>query len=154
MALETQSFCTTPSLFPAQSQFLSSNIQYHRIICYPHCNFHQCFMQCPLYLLYSVAHINQKLPTKVAERFERCNGGKVHTFTRRSQDSTCKFPIFVFFPQQLEKLGVLPKLRGGLGQPPETLDQVPWGSAYRFHSSKFRFHKVPLLTVQVPQGST
>ena len=32
-------------------------------------------------------------------------------------------------PQQLEKLGVLPiKLRGGLGQPPETWNQVPQGS--------------------------
>ena len=40
-----------------------------------------------------------------------------------------------FSPQQLEKLGVLPiKLQGGLGQPPETKDQVPRGSAYRFHS--------------------
>ena len=43
------------------------------------------------------------------------------------------------FPQQLEKLGVLPiKLRG-----PETWNEVPQGSAYRFHSLKFRFHKVP-----------
>ena len=34
-----------------------------------------------------------------------------------------------FFPQQPERLGVLPiKLRGGLGQPPETLHQVPRGS--------------------------
>ena len=33
------------------------------------------------------------------------------------------------FPQQPERLGVLPiKLRGGLGQPPETLHQVPRGS--------------------------
>ena len=33
------------------------------------------------------------------------------------------------FPQQPERLGVLPiKLRGGLGQPPETLHQVPIGS--------------------------
>ena len=35
----------------------------------------------------------------------------------------------LFFPQQPERLGVLPiKLRGGLGQPPETLHQVPRGS--------------------------
>ena len=34
-----------------------------------------------------------------------------------------------FVPQQPERLGVLPiKLRGGLGQPPETLHQVPRGS--------------------------
>ena len=34
-----------------------------------------------------------------------------------------------FFPQQPERLGVLPiKLRGGLGQLPETLHQVPRGS--------------------------
>ena len=36
---------------------------------------------------------------------------------------------FGVFPQQPERLGVLPiKLRGGLGQPPETLHQVPRGS--------------------------
>ena len=36
---------------------------------------------------------------------------------------------FNIFPQQPERLGVLPiKLRGGLGQPPETLHQVPRGS--------------------------
>ena len=40
------------------------------------------------------------------------------------------FPFsLMFFPQQPERLGVLPiKLRGGLGQPPETLHQVPRGS--------------------------
>ena len=39
------------------------------------------------------------------------------------------FAIAGFFPQQPERLGVLPiKLRGGLGQPPETLHQVPRGS--------------------------
>ena len=38
--------------------------------------------------------------------------------------------FFVFVPQQLKKLGILLiKLRGGLGQPPETLDEVPRGSA-------------------------
>ena len=69
-------------------------------------------------------------------------------------------------PQQLEKRGVLPiKLRGGLGQPPKTLHQVPPGSA-RFHkgphkasiltsSGSARFHiEVPFLKVKVPQGST
>ena len=62
---------------------------------------------------------------------------------------------FVFVPQQLEKLGGLPiKLRGGLGQPPETWNQIPQGSTLRFHSKKSRFPKVPLLKVltkvQVP----
>ena len=50
-----------------------------------------------------------------------------------------------FFPTCLESLGVLPiKFRGGLGQRPETLHQVPIGSEVT----------VPLLKVQVPQGST
>ena len=56
-----------------------------------------------------------------------------------------------FFPQQPERLGVLPiKLRGGLGQPPETLHQVPRGSEgmepvpkWRFHSWNVRFREVP-----------
>ena len=55
------------------------------------------------------------------------------------------------FPQQPERLGVLPiKLRGGLGQPPETLHQVPRGSEgmepvpkWRFHSWNVRFREVP-----------
>ena len=52
------------------------------------------------------------------------------------------------FPQQPERLGVLPiKLRGGLGQPPETWNQVPRGSA------RFRI-KVPLLKVEVLRSST
>ena len=50
-----------------------------------------------------------------------------------------------------ERLGVLPiKLRGGLGQPPETLHQVPRGSEgmepvpkWRFHSWNVRFREVP-----------
>ena len=46
------------------------------------------------------------------------------------------FSLIHIFPQQPERLGVLPiKLRGGLGQPPETLHQVPRGST--------RFRKVP-----------
>ena len=56
-----------------------------------------------------------------------------------------------FFPQQPERLGVLPiMLRGGLGQPPETLHQVPRGSEgmepvrkWRFHSWNVRFREVP-----------
>ena len=41
----------------------------------------------------------------------------------------CEGSSIMFFPQQPERLGVLPiKLRGGLGQPPETLHQVPRGS--------------------------
>ena len=41
----------------------------------------------------------------------------------------------VIGPQPLEKLGVLPqKLRGGLGQPPETWNQLPQGPAARFQS--------------------
>ena len=55
-----------------------------------------------------------------------------------------------FFPQQPERLGVLPiKLRGGLGQPPETLHQVPRGSEgmepvpkWRFHSWNVRFREL------------
>ena len=44
-------------------------------------------------------------------------------------------PFLRIFPQQLEKLGVLPtKLCGGLGQRPETWHQVPQGSSQRFHT--------------------
>ena len=66
---------------------------------------------------------------------------------------------FGVVPQQPERLGVLPiKLRGGLGQPPKTLHQVPRGSEgmepvpnvrfrevpkWRFHSWNVRFRKVP-----------
>ena len=43
--------------------------------------------------------------------------------------------LILYNPQQLEKLQVLPiKLRGGLGQRPKTLHQVPQGSTERFHS--------------------
>ena len=46
-----------------------------------------------------------------------------------------------FFPQQPERLGVLPrKLRGALGQPPETLHQVPRGSEGMEPVPKSRFH--------------
>ena len=49
--------------------------------------------------------------------------------------------VFVVFPQQPERLGVLPiKLRGGLGQPPETLHQVPRGSEGMEPVPKSRFH--------------
>ena len=51
------------------------------------------------------------------------------------------FGVFEFFPQQPERLGVLPiKLRGGLGQPPETLHQVPRGSEGMEPVPKSRFH--------------
>ena len=50
----------------------------------------------------------------------------------------CNFEVF---PQQPERLGVLPiKLRGGLGQPPETLHQVPRGSKGMEPVPKWRFH--------------
>ena len=53
----------------------------------------------------------------------------------------------MLFPQQPERLGVLPVgLRDGLGQPPETLHQVPRSSA--------RFRTGSILKVEVPQDST
>ena len=59
---------------------------------------------------------------------------KLFNFWSSSSKKLFQMDVCVL-PQQLEKLGVLPiKLWGGLGQPPETLDQVPRGSAYRFHS--------------------
>ena len=71
--------------------------------------------------------------------------------TERLRERRAKDSRKIFFPQQPERLGVLPiKLRGGLGQPPETLHQVPRGSAgmepvpkWRFHSWNVRFREVP-----------
>ena len=101
---------------------------------------------------FTVTWVFLHIPVKPGGSRNR-HGGKIDLRVPQIQkQNRCCFRMSIaFFPQQPERLGVLPiKLRGGLGQPPETLHQVPRGSEgmepipkWRFHSWNVRFREVP-----------